>query len=154
MQETSEEGSVSSAVDSEALAGALQFFRISPHIYREARAYLPPAHVLCMLKTCDPQSTIPNLFSGRACECCADTAASGQRMVSPAKQRRMPALWRTVQQLRKGGTAAGGSALKDSEQHRHRSVIASPQCVAAAVVSPEGNGILSPRPPDGGLSSL
>ncbi|CAL8467403.1 g6941 [Coccomyxa elongata] len=72
MQETSEEESVSSAVDSEALT---------------------------------------------------DTAASDRRTVSPAKHRRMPGLWRTVQQLRK-------------------------EIAGAAVPSPERNGFFSPRTAD------
>ncbi|KAK9909456.1 hypothetical protein WJX75_002539 [Coccomyxa subellipsoidea] len=96
MQETSEEESVSSAVDSEALA---------------------------------------------------DTAASDRRAQSPAKQRRMPALWRTVQQLRKGGSA-GGSTNPANHQSSRRSSVVSPQKASAAVASPDRNGFLSPRAQD------
>lgn len=64
--------------------------------------------------------------------------------MSPAKPRRMPGLWRTVQQLRKGGGSVGGASSAD---HQNRgSSIASPEHAAgAAVPSPERNGFFSPR---------
>lgn len=46
--------------------------------------------------------------------CLADTAASDRRTQSPAKQRRMPALWRTVQQLRKGSSNSAGEGTSSS----------------------------------------
>ncbi|EIE24413.1 hypothetical protein COCSUDRAFT_61838 [Coccomyxa subellipsoidea C-169] len=95
MQETSEEESVSSAVDSEALA---------------------------------------------------DTAASDRRTQSPAKQRRIPALWRTVQQLRKGSSnSAGGSP---ADHHTRRTLAASPQKSAGATVASPERKLLTPRAPE------
>ncbi|CAL8467397.1 g6934 [Coccomyxa elongata] len=84
-------------------------------------------------------------------EAFADTAASDRRTVSPAKHRRMPGLWRTVQQLRKGGGSVGGASSADNQNKR--SSIASPDNAGAAVPSPERNGFFSPRtaeslPPD------
>ena len=59
----------------------------------------------------------------------------------------MPALWRTVQQLRKGGSAGGSTGPADHQTSR-RSSVASPQKASAAVASPERNGFLSPRVQD------
>lgn len=97
----------------------------------------------------------------------ADTAASAPRFASPAKQRRMPGLWRTVQQqLRKASSTAGtnpapapcpgrpsaGSANAAADQIRRTSLTPSPLRVAT-VPSPERPKLISPSVhPVAGLS--
>ncbi len=83
----------------------------------------------------------------RQIPCITDTAASDRRTASPAKHRRMPGLWRTVQQLRKGGGSVGGASSADNQIRR--SSIASPENRAGTTVpSPERNGSLSLRAAD------